>query len=67
MKCIELENGIDVCVTVQVKLIDRRKRENSIQNELMRNEMKQKAAYLGGKEESKIAENIKIALQAETE
>ena len=66
MKCIELQKGVDICVTVQVKLIDRGKRESSIQDELMRDEMQHKAAYLGGKEESDIAERIKIAMAAET-
>jgi hypothetical protein len=65
MKCLELADGVDVCVTVSVKLIYRQSKTDDIRKELVRNDAKRKAKYLGGRQEAVLAGMIKEELAGE--
>ena len=65
MKCLELADGVDVCVTVSVKLIYRETKTDDIRKELIRNDAKRKAQYLGDRQEAVLAVRIKEDLAHE--
>ena len=65
MKCTQINPDVDICVTVDVKLIYRRPHDGEIRTELVRNDAVRKARYLGSKFEAEIAGNLADAMQAE--
>ena len=66
MKCKPIKDGVDVCVTVSVKLIYQAPSSGSdIRNELARNDAIRKAQYIGTKCEQQIAETITEQMRGE--
>jgi hypothetical protein len=65
MKCTPITPDIDVCVTVEVKLIYKRPHDGDIKTELIRNDALRKARYLGSKFEAEIAAHLAGAMPAE--
>jgi hypothetical protein len=65
MKCLEIKHSVDVCVKVDVKLIYRKPVSEDLQKALTRNEAMLKAAYLGTRHETNIADEIRQALLKE--
>jgi hypothetical protein len=65
MKCTKVTPEVDICVTVDVKLIYKRRHDGDIKTELIRNDAVRKARYLGSKFEPQIARNLADALQEE--
>jgi hypothetical protein len=62
MKCLEIKDGVDICVKVDVKLIYRKPESEDLQEALSRKETMLKAAYLGTKYEANIADEIRQTL-----
>jgi hypothetical protein len=62
MKCIELNTEIDICVTVTVKLIEKKAADDSLSEALQKKENSRQAQFIGAKHEESIAEEIKKAL-----
>jgi hypothetical protein len=65
MKCLKLNSQMDVCVTVNTKLIFHRSSKDDLQNALQRNELMLRAQHLGVKHEASIAADIKAQLLKE--
>jgi hypothetical protein len=65
MKCTRIKDGVEVCVTVNVKLIYPAPPGGDIRTELARNEAIRKAQYIGTKCEQQIVETIKQQMIAE--
>jgi hypothetical protein len=62
MKCLKLNSQMDVCVTVNVKVIFHTPPKDDLQDALERNEIKLKSQHLGAKHEAAIAADIKAQL-----
>jgi hypothetical protein len=62
MKCLQVAEGVDVCVTVNVKLIYRKKKTDDIKLELIRNDAMRMAQHMGSREEAAMAAKIKDGL-----
>jgi hypothetical protein len=59
MKCIKMnEEGIDVCVTVNVKPIFMKKSNGDLKEELERLELERVLKYLGVRQEAAVAQEI---------
>ena len=62
MKCIGVNDDLDVCVTVRVKMIYKSDSTGDLADELIRKDDKLKAEYAGQSFEQDIAETIKEKL-----
>ncbi|MBW1780700.1 MAG: hypothetical protein JRL30_08155 [Deltaproteobacteria bacterium] len=59
MKCIRLEDmGIDICVTVNVKVIDMQKEERELTEEMERLELLRVLKHIGTRHEPIVAQEI---------
>jgi len=65
MKCLPIEDRVDVCVSVDVKLIYRKPGQGDLRSELLRKEVQLKARHIGSQHEAAIAETVRQALAAE--
>jgi hypothetical protein len=65
MKCLPIEGRVDVCVSVDVKLIYRTPGRGDLRAELIRKEAQLKARYIGSQQEAAIAETVRQALATE--
>lgn len=62
MKCIGVNDDLDVCVTVRVKMIYKSESTGDLADELIRKDDKLKADHVGQSFEEDIAERIKERL-----
>jgi len=62
VKCISVNNELDVCVTVKVKMIYKSDPTGDLADELLRKDTKLKADYVGQSFEQEISERIKERL-----
>jgi hypothetical protein len=65
VKCLKINDRVDVCVTVSVKLIHRCPQADDVRSELARLEAGRKAAYLGTRHEAPVAGAIRDAMLEE--
>jgi hypothetical protein len=65
MKCLPINAGVDLCVSVEVKLIYRAPGSGELRDELVRREAQLKAKYAGTTHEAAIAEAVRAALAGE--
>ena len=65
MKCLPIEDRVDVCVSVDVKLIYRKPGRGDLRDELIRKEAQLKARHIGSQHEAAIAETVRQALTTE--
>jgi hypothetical protein len=62
VKCLKINDQVEVCVTVSVKLIHRGPQEGDVRSELARLEAERKASYLGTRHEEPVAGAIRDAM-----
>ncbi|MCU0561351.1 MAG: hypothetical protein MUD16_14305 [Desulfobacterales bacterium] len=62
MKCLPVNARVDVCVSVDVKLIYRQPASGDLREEVVRREARLKASYAGTCHEAQIAEAVRAAL-----
>jgi hypothetical protein len=62
MKCLKLNQQMDVCVTVNVKVIFHKAREDNLLDAVQKKETILKAQHLGAQHEEAIAADIKAQL-----
>jgi hypothetical protein len=65
MKCLPVNASVDVCVSVDVKLIYRTPSSGELRDEVVRREAQLKAKYAGSTHEAMIAEAVCAALAGE--
>jgi hypothetical protein len=65
MKCLPIEDRVDVCVSIDVKLIYRTPGRGDLRAELIRKEAQLKARHIGSQHEATIAETVRQALATE--
>jgi hypothetical protein len=65
MKCLPINARVDVCVSVDVKLIYRTPGSGDLREEVVRREAQLKAKYVGTAHEAQIAEAVRAALADE--
>jgi hypothetical protein len=65
MKCLPINEFVDLCVSADVKLIYRQPGSGELRNEVVRREAQLKAKYAGTTHEAAIAEALRAALAAE--
>jgi hypothetical protein len=65
MKCLPLHEFVDLCVSVDVKLIYRKPGTGDLRFELVRREAQLKAQHVGRTQEAAIAEAVRTAMAEE--
>lgn len=65
MKCLPINARVDVCVSVEVKLIYRTPGTGDLRFELVRREAQLKAKHIGSTHEAAIAETVRAAMAEE--
>ncbi|RPJ70530.1 MAG: hypothetical protein EHM15_11655 [Desulfobacteraceae bacterium] len=65
MKCLPLHELVDVCVSVDVKLIYRKPGTGDLRFELVRREAQLKAQHIGRTQEAAIADAVRTAMAEE--
>lgn len=58
MKCLQLSRDVDICVSVDVKLIHKKPANDNLEDELRRLDAQTRAKHLGAGFESRIAQTI---------
>lgn len=58
MKCLQLSRDVDICVSVDVKLIYKKPANDNLEDELRRLDAQARAKHLGAGFESLIAQTI---------
>ncbi len=65
MKCLPLHELVDVCVSVDVKLIYRKPGTGDLRFELVRRESQLNAQHIGRTQEAAIADAVRTAMAEE--
>ena len=64
MKCLPLNRDVDICVSVDVKLIYKKSNQDDLENELRRKNTHARAKHLGDGFEAHIARTVLEALSS---
>ncbi|MGD8366237.1 MAG: hypothetical protein PVG78_01235 [Desulfobacterales bacterium] len=65
MICLELNEEMDVCITIEARVIVKKKPSGSLEEEVLLKDTRLRAEYIGRQFEAEIVEKVRKQLAAE--